>query len=80
MHDIMEFCIKRKLKVYFNEVRGSLKSLPNSAYGLPEVALSSLSEQQKADAIKYLCSKNYKTRSLSHHQALTGLIENLINS
>ena len=80
MHDIMEFCIKRKLKVYFNEVGGSLKSLSNSEYGLPEVALSFLNEQQKADAIKYLCSKNYKTRSLSHHQALTGLIANLINS
>lgn len=80
IHNIIEFCIAKKINVYFNAVTGSLKDQPNKTYGLPEVALSTLSEQQKADAIKYLCSKNYKTQSLQHHQALTGLIESLINS
>lgn len=81
MHDIVQFCIDKKLNLYFNGVTGTLKSSgTNKQYGLPEVALSTVSPDEKEKIIKYLCSKSYKTISPAHHEAFNGLVENIINS
>ena len=81
MHDIVQFCINKKLNLYFNEVVGTLKTnSKNEHYNLPEVALSTVTSEEKEKIIKYLCSKSYATVSPVHHVAFNGLIENIINS
>jgi len=81
MHDIVQFCINKKLNLYFNEVVGTLKTNnKNEHYNLPEVALSTVTSEEKEKIIKYLCSKSYATVSPAHHVAFNGLVENIINS